>query len=250
MSLFFVGMFLFLGNLYANGYVGVMKGTIKGADVIYKDSDEITVRAGYGECNKNYWEINSAIDVDLYSALPTGEDFVYIYIDDSASTYPTPTIIGATTEPAWSDSKMGWYKGDDRCIGVIWSPSSGREIQNYVLSSDDYIMASANIHTLLSNGNPNGSYQTCEATNYSPVNALGVYAVAKNSDNDSNVSVQVSSFESTFTRDVYSSGYGGKTVISGFIPFERGDSRDLKWWGYDDDDNSFEIYLTGYRIER
>ncbi|KKK65081.1 hypothetical protein LCGC14_2977750, partial [marine sediment metagenome] len=57
---------------------GVNNGQIYQAYVEYKDSDTISVTAGYGECNGSYWKITSKTDHDMTS-LAAGEDFHYIY---------------------------------------------------------------------------------------------------------------------------------------------------------------------------
>jgi hypothetical protein len=74
------------------------------------------------------------------------DQWVYIYLDYSAISGTTVTaseVIGSTTAPTWSDSKHGWYNGDDRCIfAVYFSGSSILEFDhdggNLVLWDSDY----------------------------------------------------------------------------------------------------------------
>jgi hypothetical protein len=229
-----------------------MRGLIKGAEVTYKDSDEITIRPGYGECNGQYWELTSPLDVDLYSVLPVGEDFVYIYIDDSSSAYPAPTVIGDTVEPAWSDAKMGWYNGNDRCIGVVWSPSAGRIIQEFIDIGDDKCIYKPTAYkNVLTSGNPSGEWTTLSpsAAPYIPVNADEVYVSAWNSDTES-VLVGVGAAESEVTAEILSSGYGDIVFGRAWICLKRGGTRNLMWLGWDDDNNNFIIALDGYKIRR
>lgn len=225
------------------------KAAIWGAEVVYNSGTEITVREGSGRCNDNFFEITSEIDVNLYSVLPAGEDFLYIYIDDSASSYPTPTIIGSTTEPAFNSTQNSWYNGNDRCIGVVWCDSSGNIVEFQDNRKQEYILVGANLKTVLSNGNPSGSNQTVETTAYIPVNANAVFVTANNSDTSASVTVQVSPNENGGAA-MKQSGYNTKLYTTGWLYMQRGWSRDLKWLGENDDDNLFEILIHGYRIER
>jgi len=237
--------------VFAATYVNVpAKGTIHRAFVEYYDTDTISIMTGYGECNGSYFEITNAVNHDMTS-LATGEDFHYIYIDDSASDYPDPNIIDSTTEPTWTDTKMGWYNGDDRCIGVVWSPASTATLWSFVTNSkqkywgDYYLKAS-----LLSVGNPNGAAQTLEATAYIPVNAVAVNLYAGNTDTSDRVRVSVTPVANEGIRlGLTDCGYEyGQTV--GWIDLKIGSSRDLEWTGDDNDNNSFNINIVGYQIER
>jgi hypothetical protein len=240
-------MVLVLGTTFILG--STHKAVIFGAYVVYKSSSEITVTAGSGRCNDTFWEITSEIDVDLTGVLPAGEDFLYIYIDDSTSSYPTPTIIGSTTEPSWSNSKIGWYNGNDRCIGVVWCDSYGNILQFQNNSNLECITYSA-IKQVLQNGNPNGTYQTVECTAYIPVNATAVRILAMNRESDDNkVYVKVAAYENT-TGDLRIANRHSSAYLTGWILLERGWGRDLMWYGDDNDNNEFCIYIRGFRIER
>ncbi|MCG8553287.1 MAG: hypothetical protein MI799_23015, partial [Desulfobacterales bacterium] len=90
--------------------------------------------------NGNYFEIPNDITYGLTSI--SGENFYYIYIDDSDAVYPILNsdvgIVHSTDEPKWDDAKQGWYRfyeddgitevdstdKDDRCIGVVWIDDS------------------------------------------------------------------------------------------------------------------------------
>ncbi len=219
---------------------------IWGTYVTYKSSTQITVTTGSGRCNGTEWSITSEIDVTLSSF--TGEDFIYIYIDDSASSYPTPTIIGATTEPSWSDTLHGFYNGDDRCIGAVWMDSANNVVEFQNNSNNEYITNSA-IKTVLQNGNPNGAYQTVECTAYTPINSTAIFVNSYNKDTSDACYVSVAPYESNFA-PLCNEGYNTWVYCRGWIPLQRGWSRDLKWLGYDNDDNSYLIQIRGYRIER
>lgn len=64
-------------------------------------------------------------------------DWYYIYLDDSAivaadtNELTADEIIYSTTEPAWSDEKLGWYNGSDRCIFAVLTNGSGEILAFY-----------------------------------------------------------------------------------------------------------------------
>jgi hypothetical protein len=238
-------------NCIAGMYITVPKGAIYQAYVDYNDVNTVTITAGYGECSGNYWEITSSMDHDMLS-LATGEDFHYIYIDDANSVYPDPCIIDSTTEPSWSDSKLGFYNGDDRCIGVIWSPDGSATITQFGSTHNLKYMPSVigtNIKVVLTNGNPDSTFQFLEATAYTPVNAVAVAVIASNYSSGGNLCVV----------EVASNDYGNSRIIEdatsyasvcGWIDLPRGCSRDLQWYGEDNDNNSFTVGIRGFQIER
>lgn len=227
------------------------KGLIIGNIVTYKSSTEITITPGSGRCSDTFWETTADTDLNLSSVIPGTEDFVYIYVDDSASSYPTPTFIGSTTEPTWTatSTNVGWYNGDDRCIGVVWFNSYGTIVEFQNNSSCEYIAIDDVIKTPLQNGNPNSTFQTLETTAYIPVNATAIYLVGRNSDSSSTVQAQVAPYENTQT-SVAALGYNCTVKAVGWIPIARGFSRDLQWFGLDDDDNNFTIEIFGFRYDR
>lgn len=231
-------------------YIGVPKGTIQQAYVVYNDSDTIDITAGFGECNGSYWDIPTKMVYDMNS-LASGEDFHYIYVDDSESNYPDVTIIDSTTEPAFSESKLGFYNSSDRCIGVVWSPDTGSTVQEFINNSQQqYVIVDASLKKVLNNGSPDGTYKFLEATAYTPVNAIGARIEAYNYDTSpSTIVFIIVASDTTTSSRILNKGWDC-AYIGGWIEFERGDSRDLQWNGHDDDDNSFGIYLYGYQIER
>lgn len=137
--LFFMILFSHVGVSFGGYGMVPLKGTIERAYPEYKNSSEVTMTSGYGECSGSYWEITSQIDVDLSDVLVdvTYDDyFVYLYINDASSAYPSVVIEGRLTEPVWSDSKLGWYSGNDRCIGVVIAdPNNNGSIIEFMSNS-------------------------------------------------------------------------------------------------------------------
>lgn len=231
-------------------YATVLPGTIHHAYPVYKDSDTITIKPGYGECNGHYWDIMSDTDHDMTS-LASGADFHYIYVDGNNSNFPDPNIFDTTTEPAWSDSKLGWYNGNHRCIGVVWSPVSSSTISQFTCNSDQKYSVSTG--QPLDNGNPDDTYQTLEATAYIPVNAIEFRVYAFNTDYVGTaphfyVVLFVTTYENPNSQIIGRGYYVAE--IAGWLELERNSSRDLKWYGNDNDDNSFDVHIQGYQIER
>lgn len=249
---------VFCGSLQAaNSYLGVQKGMIHLAYVEYKDSDTVTITAGYGECNGHYWEVTEPIDYDM-TGLTTAEDFHYIYIDDANSLYSDPIFTDSTTEPVWSNAKLGWYNGNNRCIGVVWSPAGSATILEYVITSDLKWMAKNTnqyIKLALQNGDPDGQDQFLECSDYSPVNSKAILIAASNADTNDTVFVQVHTSDSQYGKlrsNACSSAYDVTVTaaINGWLELPRGSSRDLYWSGDDNDNNVFSIHIDGFQIER
>jgi hypothetical protein len=239
-----------LGCVLAIGaatYVGVPKGQLYHAYVTYSDADTVVVKPGYGECNGHYFEFTSDLVYDV-NYIPTGEDFIYIYIDDDQSDYPYPTICDSITEPVWSDSKLGWYNGNDRCIGVVWTPAGSATIETFSNNSNQlYAVA---VKTVLSNGNPTGgNLEFLEASAYIPVNAIGVKIRADNTHTNGIVTVVVGPYDNPGGGWLNTMAHNA-TRLYGWIELTRNSSRDLSWWGNNDDNNLFNIAVTGYQIER
>ncbi len=94
---------------------------------------DVTIKPGYREVGGQWYHWNSALSFTIGSggsnpdseAAPSSADLVYIYIDasklpsDPATELTAANFISKQTEPVWSDSKHGWYDGDDRCIGAL-----------------------------------------------------------------------------------------------------------------------------------
>ena len=241
-------MFFLAGSVMAlaTSYVGLPKGTIYQAYVEYEDADSIVITAGYGECNGNYFEVTESRVYDV-NYIPTGEDFIYIYVDDSESEYPSPAFCDSTAEPAWSDAKLGWYNGDDRCIGVVWTEDSSSEIKFFTNNSNNRFMC--HFGALLYHGSPVTSMTPLEATAYIPVNAKAVFVEAINYKYQGVVQIIVSSYENETMRILGWSYF--YTACSGWIELERGASRDLKYRGGEIGDTpNINIQLFGCEIER
>lgn len=162
-----------LGGHYINGF-------IEGFMISYNSTTNAYITSGFCEANGKFYQLASNLDHTMTS-LTTVAGFRYIYIDDSASTPPTPTIIDNVTAPSWSDAKFGWYNGDDRCVGSIYNPSGSAIVtpMSMIALSPKVIkcMIAPSI-SMASNINPDGTWQTPNVSDGSvvtPVNAIEIH---------------------------------------------------------------------------
>lgn len=118
----------------------------------YSDTDTITIGPGaYHHDGTSeqmvYW--NSTLTFDFGSGGTNGDstnlaadDLYYLYIDDSAvvtagtNVLTATEFVAVTTEPTWSDTKHGWYNGNDRCIAAFLSDDSSAELDEFYYSVD------------------------------------------------------------------------------------------------------------------
>ncbi|EKD26240.1 MAG: hypothetical protein ACD_79C01302G0021 [uncultured bacterium] len=233
-------MVLFINQMiYSTPYKGVESpGFIKGADLVYKDPYTVTIRTGYGNCNGKNWQITSEADLNLDNinvlsgGIPYSEGFIYIYIDYSEVEWSNALVIndqegtdviGSVTAPLWSDDKQGWYNGDDRCIGVVWSPAGTNTIQSFCcIDGNKYL---CDIKRVQDDGCPNSIWQECEEyeENYTPVNTIAIYIAAGNSDTADHVRVCVAPYESPL-ENLTTAGYAEATS-NGWLYIQRGWTR-------------------------
>lgn len=248
MDLSITGTFV-VGTIYGNV---APKGYISGVYPMYTDSDTVHIQVGLGECNGNFFNVTGTIQHDMTS-LAAGEDYHYIYVDDSASSYPTPTIIDATTEPTWSDSKLGFYNGNDRCVGAVWSPDASATVLSYMVNPELYFTyLGTNMKQVVTDQNPTGIWTKAEATADIPVNAIKVYVRVYDADIDAKCAVYASPSDAgpNFYEQVGMGSAGYCTQVA-WLNLRRGSERDLYWWAEDDDDDaSVDVHIRGYQLER
>jgi hypothetical protein len=212
-----------------------------GVYVTYKDADEIYVQPGNIDVNGTDVSVTTATAHTMTSMVDATADFHYIYLAAAG------TITDATTEPAWSDAKFGWYSGDTRCIGAVWVPSATPAIlSEFVNNVNHEFLYKTHINELLTNGNPDGTFQDLTtASTYSPVNATADMVYAWNTSTG-----QMALFISNYESKSYWVGIGqnGYLLIGilGWVPLQN--SRDLAWYGENDDNNQAIIRIVGYKI--
>lgn len=127
------------------------RGYKRGFKLSYSSTTAITIAAGMwdhrGTTNQNVYT-TSQLTFTLgsggsnagSSALGASE-LQYIYIDDSAvvtagtALLTASEFLNSTTAPAWSNTKCGWYNGNDRCIGATYTNGSSQVMNFCVYSS-------------------------------------------------------------------------------------------------------------------
>lgn len=236
-----------------------LTGYIEGFVVKYNSTTAITVEAGIIEANNKIYNLASDA-IHNMTSLAAAIDIHYIYIDDDASSPPTPTIIDSTVEPAWSDAKRGWYNGDDRCIGAVRSPAASATLEYFSVK----IIGGKNIeHTigrkdqLATNMDPSGAWQIPNTQNTSgviPVNAVSVNINLNGGDVGAGVGIYATNAEmaavniSVFQGCFEQFQYYWNGLVTGFFPL--GASRDIRIAGENDDDNTLSAWLFGYGFSR
>ena len=234
-------------------------GYIKGSYPVYVDSDSVAITNGDGYCNQSYFIITNDIAHDMTS-LAAGLDFSYIYIDDDASTYPSGiVIIDSTTEPTNRYALSGWYNGDDRCIGAILSPSTGASNEVFQVDKTGtrytLIPPAPSTYGLASSMNPNGTWQTpddAEGDAFSPVNAVAAFVEMEGKDTSSTVAISIINKEAADyianqRNGLFLTGYN-LARCTGDVPLS--DSRKVRVFGDNNDDNSLSVNMFGFTIER
>lgn len=238
------------------------RGYITGAYPEYKDTVTVTITPGYGFCNGKYWRLDQGTDLSLSSVLPTGEDYVYIYIDESSITdYQTFSFYGSTTEPTYQtavpDEKFGWYNGYDRCIGVVYTPTGSATIQSYTTTRGvvRWKYGSGGLGIQLANNISGTASWTAPGTESSaklPVNADGAILWIHSLDTNDKCIVYAIAYERSvngphvYAADIVGSGYGG---ANGTGIVDLGSSRNIRL-ASDSNDDSIYCWLNGFRISR
>jgi len=127
----------------------------------YKGKAEITI-SNYDNDSAPDVKVGSVFEnngtlfiVDSADITPTGYSGIsnsttfYLYYDESAGTF-----IYSSTAPTWSDSKQGWYNGNDRAFFSMYKDSGGTLYQHKNIITNDkirikrYSLGSWNMDTL------------------------------------------------------------------------------------------------------
>ncbi len=104
---------------------GNIAGFINRAWVSSTGANEAVISEGEGMALGKYWRIETVI-TNTAASVPAGRDFVHYFIDDSDTTYPTNVAItNALTVPIWNKTRAGYYNGNDRYIGSLYTDVSG-----------------------------------------------------------------------------------------------------------------------------
>lgn len=93
---------------------------------VYKDADEIYVNPGFYDVDGKYATWASQLTVKLSDA--DASTWYYLYLDYSGITSGTALtaseFLFSTTAPSWSNAKLGYYNGSDRCCFAVLTNGS------------------------------------------------------------------------------------------------------------------------------
>jgi len=182
-------------GIYGSGFsLGRIPGYQSGFEVVYKDANNITVKAGAYECDGDIFTL-AADHTHLMSSIATGFNQYYIYLDKSASTATVPAFYHeafVVASPVWDAARNGYYHPtdtEDRLVGLAHS-TAGVAAMEYFSTTD---MGGGLIrntmrplqYSLASNMSPASVWQTPntnESSVYLPVNAVEACILVGNSD--------------------------------------------------------------------
>jgi hypothetical protein len=227
--------------------VGSTLGMMKLSSLVYTSSSSVTLGDGSTwDCNGSHRSVTSDTVVSISS--PTGEDFYYLYDDDSEASGTTPTLIFSTTEPSYSADKFGWYNGNDRCLGGFFVNSSNNlDVDIYAYNDIVWCYFKSGQITLESSANPDGNWNatsTADAQAYSPVLSDALYVRVQGADSGAQ-GLALARSNALDNSRVQTQGYDVFRVDGNI--FTGTTNRSIDILGNDDDDNVLACYLHGYR---
>lgn len=237
-------------------------GEIVGFVAKFSSTTSVDITAGWVEANGKRYLLLSNTNYSLSGLSAVGYNRYYIYIDDSASTPPTPTFTTSTTAPTKSIAKGGWYNGNDRFIGFAPGVSGSATIVDF----ETYVNGKNVINTcrigdagkflpvLSSNQNPSGSFQTPNVNDGSdilPVMAKRALIQIGNDDSGADVVNGVAlgndSPGSIFRGRLTFKGHNS-IIGQGWIVLDS--SLDILISGIDTNDNNQDTFFTAYEYTR
>lgn len=235
-------------------------GLIKGARIAYSSSSAIVCGVGYGDIGGVYWEITGSDPLVTTGYTLTGLGtssngvFQYIYIDGTNSVLPYVTLKNSTTAPSWNTTSIGWYNGVDRCIAAVRITAAGA-IANFNCPEDDTYQVF--IGTVLSTSNAISTtypvWTTFDCTNYLPANAsygritASAWWTSGTKWASCQTAIQPNSSQSYAN---WANGVANVTAQE-WSCFPRGVTKSIQYLTFAPTANgTFELYITGYRIER
>ena len=245
--------------------VGVLaQSYIAGCHPRYLSSTSITVTAGDGYCNGNYFKLSE--QAHNMTSLTTTQAVHYLYINNGSSVYPTNiALVDTTNVPAYNTALAGWYYQTNRTISAIYSSSGTNTIRPFSYNNGDYIFGSGWFwlgQAMATTGlwtNPT----TQASSYYLPANAKEALVNLNNGPGPSLItnandliSVVITSQEAAYLAPGMINTNGGvmgnsgiyRTGAIGWIAL--GPSRNVWYSGAADDPDNLNMSLNGYRINR
>ena len=246
-------------GLTQENVVNVQKGLVSWLGVDYSDTTEVKIQPGYGEANGKFFEITAETDY-TFTSLASGSDWHWLYIENTSlsSGDATPSFTDSTTAPVWSDSKQGYYNGNDRAIGFFHSTDGAATLTVFevIMTGNRYEYNYGRTGVLGSNMAPDGTWQspTTAATAVGPdlYDALLLWLGNTDTSGDRvKVSFTSSEMAAVQTNTTLGAQYLGFTQTASGLESDIqgwvivGDSREIKWSSEDNDDDSADLYIMG-----
>ena len=142
------------------------------------------IAAGIVALTRGMWHHAGTTDQMVYSsgtiaytaAGLSGDQLQYLYLDDSAIASAGTAVITGTqltnsvTPPSFSNTKFGWYNGNDRCIGAF-VVLSGSILRFKIFSNDYYAYYTAPV--LYTAANSPTSDTSLDFAEYVPIFSTG-----------------------------------------------------------------------------
>jgi len=253
-------------GMIANGELGlsvrtainnIALGHIRGVYPVYTDTTHVAIQPGQVECNSNTYILTTAVAHEILNFSSGG--FTYLYIDDSESTKGgTPTIIDSTTEPAWSDSKQGYYNGNDRCIGALYCDGAATLSEFVVVARGRSLRFSYDYRIqIASNMNPDSTWQTpddMESSTKLPVSAISGCFQILGADANSSGAAYLTPYSLakgvSFSAEAIQWTLGANETFGCIDWVDLDSTRNVRIAGNNDDDNTLSCWIKGYEIRR
>ena len=161
------------------------RGYKRGFKLGYSSTTAVTISGGMwdhrGTTNQNVYTA-SQLTFTLGSAGSNSgstnlgaSELHYIYIDDSAvvtagtALLTASEFLNSTTAPAWSNTKCGWYSGNDRCVGAILTTAASAIVEFFVRSNNFYAYTAATAIVAFSSAAAPTSYTNLDLSGVMPV---------------------------------------------------------------------------------
>jgi len=249
-----------IGNAGGGDGGGILKGSADGFVVKYDTATRVIITSGIYEVDGALFNLDADDTHDLTGLTTGGLDFNYIYLDKSLSTVDVPVFYNETTESVEDKVKKGQYHPtniEDRLVGVIEKISGAATIQPF----DTQIMSGKLIrqltlrHTLQTNLDPNGAWQTpaTQSSTVVPVNAIeaAIHALSADAGGASRVAWRMTEGAVIQPAIIDSANFIGilETSNTNFWG-PLGPSRNVQIGGAADDDNFLSAFLMGHGYTR
>ncbi len=234
---------------------------VKGLWVDYVSSTTIVINIGEARSNHKYFIVDAPV-TQILLTVTSATNVHNVYISDSDSTFPSsPVFYDSTTDPIQLASQGGGYYNstsqNDRLIVPLFSFTSA-VLHPFEGSPAKTILFVSDAARFEGNaGAPDSTFQTPNnepGANWIPISASHVRIGGQSRDTGGDGTITgVATLETAAANNVffsellwYSTG-GGFEQFNAWLPI--GPSRDLRWWGADNDDDVVIIYYFGYRYD-